>query len=191
MIRIFLIIILLTIVLQPYQYNYYFPFLPITNSAIGDSTIYDSSEPYEVQYMAIRLVNHPEQNHLRLERNVILAQTAQEHCNDMANRNYFSHTNPEGYGPNYLARQNGYSLPSGYGQENNSNDIESLGAGFLSPEDALFTLINYSPAHRAHLLGEGNFQHQENFGIGYSYNQNTKYKFYYCFIISGIENVSN
>ena len=47
-----------------------------------------------------------------------------ERALDMGTRRYFSHVNPDGYGPNYLVQQAGYALPSFYGQEPDANNIE-------------------------------------------------------------------
>jgi hypothetical protein len=49
-----------------------------------------------------------------------------ERALDMVNRNYFSHTNPDRYGPDYFVRQAGYVLPS-YDQTHlTANKIESI-----------------------------------------------------------------
>jgi len=85
--------------------------------------------------------------------NGILARVARERALDMAERAYFNHTNPDGYGPNYLVRQAGYVLFAGYGAGDDANNIESIAAGFSTPELAWEGWMN-SPGHKSHLLGE-------------------------------------
>ena len=55
----------------------------------------------------------------------ILSKVARAKAADMAKRRYFAHTNPDGKGPNYMVKQAGYSLPAGYDQSADGNNIES------------------------------------------------------------------
>ena len=59
----------------------------------------------------------------------ILARVARERAEDMAARNYFDHTNPDGYAANALVQQAGYVLPGWWGTGAATNYIESLAAG--------------------------------------------------------------
>ena len=93
---------------------------------------------------------------------------ARSRAQDMAARGYFSHTNPDGLGPNYLVQQTGYQLPSWWGNGLTSNYIESIAAGYTSADAAWQGWMN-SPGHRTHLLAENSFYaNQVVYGIGYA-----------------------
>ena len=112
----------------------------------------------------------------------VLAQVARERALDMAQRRYFSHTTPEGYGPNYLVREAGYILPSYYGVENNANNIESIAAGNSTASATWQQWMGSSP-HRTHLLGLiPFFAEQIEYGIGYAYDPNSPYRYYWVII---------
>lgn len=126
--------------------------------------------------------NDPNQQRATMNCHPILAQVAREKARDMAVRNYFDHTNPDGFGPNYLVRQAGYRLPDWYGSNNNSNNIESIAAGYTTPE-AVWEGWLTSSGHRAHVLGESSFwRDQTNFGIGYYFDDSTLYRHFWVFI---------
>jgi uncharacterized protein YkwD len=100
----------------------------------------------------------------------------------MALRNYFSHTNPDGDGPNILVREAGYPLPGWYSQDQDANNIESIGAGYSTPEDAFQGWMN-SNFHRTHVLGTNGFYgDQDSYGIGYFFNEDAQYGHYWVFI---------
>jgi hypothetical protein len=126
--------------------------------------------------------NDPNQQRTRLECNPILAKVARERAQDMGNRNYFSHVNPDGYGPNYLVQQAGYILPSHYCQDIDGNNIESIQAGCSTASCAWSSWMN-SDGHSRHLLGLSSFfAEQTDFGIGYAYVPNSKYGHYWVII---------
>ena len=83
----------------------------------------------QAQNVANLAINDPEQQRPQMICNDILSQVAHERALDLGTRDYFSHTNPDGFGPNYLVEQAGYDLPDWYGNELDSNNIESLTAG--------------------------------------------------------------
>lgn len=125
---------------------------------------------------------HPEQGRPFMNCDPILAQVARQRALDMGTRNYFSHTNPDGFGPNYLVRQAGYGLPSWYGTANDANNIESIAAGYATASVTWAGWLN-SAGHRAHVLGEIQFwADQTNYGIGYAYVPGSIYKHYWVFI---------
>ena len=100
----------------------------------------------------------------------------------MANSGYFSHTNLDGNGPNSLVREAGYMLPDSYGMELESNNIESIAAGYENAGDTLVAWIN-SPGHRTHVFGEIPFHREQvDFGVGFAFNPNSEYGFYWVFI---------
>ena len=127
-------------------------------------------------------INHPDQGRPFMNCNPILAQVARERALDMGTRNYFSHTNPDGFGPNYLVRQAGYALPTWYDVANDANNIESISGGYSTAATAWAGWLN-SAGHRVHVLGQEEFwADQTNFGIGYAYVPNSTYRHYWVFI---------
>lgn len=114
--------------------------------------------------------------------NTILAQVARQRAEDMAQRNYFSHTTPEGYGPNYLVTQAGYVLPSFYSSDLDANNIESIAAG-NSTASATWQQWMNSPGHQTHLLGLNSFYAEQiQYGIGYAENPSSRYRYYWVVI---------
>jgi uncharacterized protein YkwD len=118
--------------------------------------------------------------------NQILANVAQKKAQDMANRNYFDHVNPEGYGINYFIQKAGYKLPDGWTDNIANNFCESISAGTDTPKEGIINLINdggYADhkmaGHRLHLLGIDEFYAKAyDVGIGWGYNPNSTYKYY-------------
>lgn len=113
--------------------------------------------------------------------NPILAEQARAKAVDMGTRNYFGHTNPEGVGANKLVRDAGYPLPGYYGSDPDSNNIESLAAGYATAEEAWAGWLS-SVGHRVHVLGENDFYAQQvEIGVGYAYVEDSTYKHYWVF----------
>jgi uncharacterized protein YkwD len=136
------------------------------------------------QELAALLLNDPGQQRDALTCKPMLAQVARERAADMANRNYFSHTNPDGYGPNYLVQIAGYPLPAYYSQTKQANNVESIGAGQVTASD-VWAALRGSDGHRAHLLGEVPFyREQTEFGIGYVQHPGGTYQRYWVIIIA-------
>jgi len=136
----------------------------------------------EAATIADLAMSHPEQGRPFMQCHPILAQVAYERALDMGTRNYFGHTNPDGYGPNYLVEQAGYNLPDWYGQAPDANNIESIAAGYTTAADAWNAWLS-SSGHRAHVLAEDDFwADQTNFGVGYAYVANSTYRHYWVFI---------
>jgi len=136
----------------------------------------------EAQQLANLMRNDPGQMRSFLRCDPILAQVAQERALDMGAREYVSHVNPDGYGPNYLVESAGYVLPDFYNQELNANNIESIGAGYGTALDVWTDLLT-SPGHRAHLLGLSAFYaEQTDFGIGYAYVPDARYGHFWVII---------
>lgn len=142
-------------------------------SGAGDSATYTVFELLQC---------HPDQERHEMIWNDTLSRVAEARAHDMATRNYFSHTNPDGIGPNFLLRQAGYALPDWYEDDRDGNNVESIGGGYATAADVVAGLID-SPAHRQHLLGEIDFfRDQTNVGIGFAFNPNSKYKNYWSII---------
>lgn len=127
---------------------------------------------------------HPEQGRAQMVCDPILAQVARARAADMAHRAYFGHTNPDGVGPNHLVRTAGYDLPGWYGQSLDANNIESIAAGYSTPE-AVWDAWMTSPGHRRHVLASeggsavGFYADQVAYGIGFYQLPESPYRWYW------------
>lgn len=124
-------------------------------------------------------LSDPGQQRMSKRLNGALMTSAQRKAQDLATRKYFAHTDPSGYGPNYLARQAGYVLASNYGTGNAANNIESLCAG---PSDAAGCWAAWlrSTNHKCHVLGENDFyREQYDVGIGFANVPGSPFTFYW------------
>ncbi|WP_240449914.1 CAP domain-containing protein [Streptomyces sp. S1] len=74
--------------------------------------------------------------------NSLLARAAQGHSDDMAARDFFDHTNPDGAGPGERVTATGYGW-STYG--------ENIAMGQQTAEQVMEAWMN-SPGHRANIL---------------------------------------
>lgn len=136
----------------------------------------------EEQALANLLLNDANQQRVSFSCHPILAQVARQRATDMAQRDYFDHTTPEGFGPNYLVRQAGYVLPSYYSPALDGNNIESIAAGFPTAATTWQQWMGSTP-HRTQLLGLNSFfAEQTEYGIGYAYNPNSEYLYYWVVI---------
>jgi hypothetical protein len=112
----------------------------------------------------------------------VIQAVAMARAKDMAARNYFSHVNPDGVAANYLLAQAGYELPAWWGTDKSANYVESIAAGYSDPGDTWTAWMN-SPPHKEHLLGLNSFFATEtHYGIGYYYDANSTYKYYWVVI---------
>jgi uncharacterized protein YkwD len=157
-------------------------FLPVVTHLEDPPTIAACApSSYEGQ-LATLMINDPDQQRASLRCDPILAQEARRKAKDMAERGYFNHVDPDGYGPNYYVVQAGYSLPDFYDQNNDANNIESIAAGFSTPSQAWFSLTN-SPSHRPHVLGtDPFFRDQVDYGIGFYEKPGSRYQWYWVIL---------
>jgi uncharacterized protein YkwD len=101
----------------------------------------------------------------------------------MAARGQLSHVSEDHRGPNQMLREAGYPLPEVY-QDGLANNVESIAGGIESPRAVLDALLA-SPAHRAHLLGEGpGFREQDEYGIAYARNLYAPHVDYWVIVIA-------
>lgn len=149
-------------------------YIPVIQQSGAGVSGNDGSQPCQLseteQGLAAILVSHPDQGRNPMICDPILARVARERAADMANRNYFGHVNPDGYGPNYMVRQGGYDLPDLYGNDPKQNMVESIAMGFeLTTGDMVWNKVwKDSPVHREHLLGLNSFYAgQQRYGIGH------------------------
>lgn len=119
------------------------------------------------------LMSHPEQKREVLIVNETLNSVARNHALDMINREYFSHTTPEGVTANQRVIMAGYPLeynPLG-------NNVESLAGGYKTLNDALEALLE-SEGHRKHVLGlHPMFEEQLNIGVAWMDNKSYSHEF--------------
>ncbi len=117
----------------------------------------------------------------RMRLDPILTAVARSRAQDMAARRYFSHVNPDGFGPNALVRAAGYALPASW-HGRSENFIESIGAGYATADAAWEGWMN-SSSHRTHLLASSSFyREQTNFGIGSYSDPASPYRRYWVII---------
>lgn len=121
--------------------------------------------------------------------NINLAAAAQRKAQDMADRNYMDHIDPDGFGMNYFINNAGYHLNSNWLRNKSLNNFESLSAGTSSPLESIIDLIKdegvIGYGHRQHLLGMVDFwKNCYDIGIGWAYNPNSTYKTYCCVLIA-------
>ncbi|NJN84312.1 MAG: hypothetical protein HC802_19890 [Caldilineaceae bacterium] len=127
-------------------------------------------------------LSDPNQKRQTVRCDLTLSAVARGRAQDMAERDYFGHINPDGIGPNYLVRQEGYPLPSYYSRALDGNNIESIGAGFVEAAE-LWEKWKGSPGHREHVLGLQNFYRtQIEYGIGYATDDASTYRRYWVLI---------
>lgn len=135
------------------------------------------------------VIKHPDQKRKLIQRNPVLMELAQVRVDDMIERAYFAHINPDGVAANYLACQAGFPLPAYYRcwQMPTVNSIESLAGGYPSAQAAFEGLLA-SPGHRAHVLGELAFYAvQTELGVGYAFGESAHFKHYWCILIAESE----
>lgn len=114
--------------------------------------------------VADMLINSDWQQRPRIICHPLLVLAAQNKADEMAVRDYLSHTNPDGVTANENVRLSGYRLPDWY--ELKGNNVESWAFGYDTVERAIAGLLK-SPTHRNHIAGESNFyRSQECFGVG-------------------------
>ncbi len=104
-----------------------------------------------------------------------LIEAARLHSQDMNNRGFFAHTNPDGAGPGERLAAAGF-LTRSWG--------ESIAAGYSNPEEALRALIVDSGVsdlgHRRHLLAiDAIFREHNAVGVGILQNGSGPYHDYY------------
>ncbi|MGE5479539.1 MAG: CAP domain-containing protein [Chloroflexota bacterium] len=120
--------------------------------------------------------------------NPLLQKAAERKAQDMADRNYFAHVDPAGYGMNFYINKAGYTLIPDFLKENKTNNFESIAAGVKSGEEIIRLLIEDkgyedNPGHRNHLLGIKDFwANCYDIGIGIAYNPKSEYR-YYCSVL--------
>lgn len=116
-----------------------------------------------------------------------LMQVAEERASDMARRNYFSHTSPEGRTVNSILCQKGYPISKEYCQYKTLNNFESICAGSESGIECINILLKDEgvdpPGHRIHLLGLNDFYRtHKKVGAALVYRKDSDFEYYFVII---------
>ncbi len=136
----------------------------------------------EEALIADYMVNDPGQKRPSMQLDPILARVARERAADLAARNYFAHTNPDGFAANALVRDAGYVLPAWWGTGATDNFIESIAAGRSTAAETWADWMA-STGHRTHILAIDSFyQNQTSYGVGYAYSAGSTYKHYWVIL---------
>lgn len=124
--------------------------------------------------MATLIQNHASQGRASMTHNEVLQFVARRKAEDMAQRGYFAHVDPDGFAANFIAGQAGYHLP--YSTAPSVNSIESIGVqhqnGLTAAAAAqiVFDAWLNSPGHRAHVLAENaGYAAQTYYAVGYAF----------------------
>jgi len=110
---------------------------------------------------------------VKLQWNDTLARVAEVKALDMAERNYFSHIDPDRNGINYLVHQSGYELNPDWIKKKSANYFESIAANVNTGTEAIKVLIidekEPSLGHRKHLMGLDEWNSDlKDIGIGFA-----------------------
>ncbi len=122
--------------------------------------------------------------------NKALAKAAQAKAEDMAARNYYDHTDPDGYGMNIKIVEAGYWLRADWCDEPDESYFESIIAarddGIEGIQDMIEDKGVNPPGHRIHLLAIDEFRVDAlDAGIGFALgNANSDYSSYMCVLIA-------
>lgn len=108
-----------------------------------------------------------------------LMAVAYRRATEMADSNFFDHVDPYGVWPNKRVRGAGFPLPEHY--RDDSNQVESIAAGHLTPADALTALVA-SEDHHDHVTGKGFWIRHVLFGVACAENASSRYQRYYVIV---------
>jgi len=134
------------------------------------------------QAIATDMITDPDQGRPYMVLDPIIQKVAEARAQDMGQRNYFSHVNPDGFAANYLLQQAGYQLPAWWGSSPTANYVESIAAGSSDPS-TIWNAWMASPPHKQDLLGQVSFFASEtHYGVGYYFDATSTYQFYWVVI---------
>lgn len=132
--------------------------------------------------MAALVRGHSSQKRTQLVWDSRLASAARARALDMGKRGYFSHIDPDGYGPNWYVTQAGYRLPIQWTAFKSENQVESILAGSNTSQGAFDRWMG-SRKHTSHLLAINPFyRNQTRFGVAHVVLPNSQWKDYWVFI---------
>lgn len=143
-------------------------------------TLASGFSPNEVEeQLATLILTHSKQKRESFVFDPNLSLAARVKAEDMGKRWYTAHVDPDGIGPNALARIAGYELPAAWAQDLDANSIESIAFGHASAKQVFDSWLN-SSVHREHVLGDSSFfRAQTRYGIGYAEAPGSRFGRYY------------
>lgn len=175
----------------------------LATSFSESSPIVEREEAYAAYELLNHIRKHPERYQQTLQLNPrqaltktplrwndTLARVAEARAYDMAVRDYFSHVDLDGFGPNHHINAAGYTLNADWLKNKNANNFESIAANYEHATDGIRALIlgrgQPEKHHRKHLLGMNKWNHSlADIGIGYvRMPSGSQYKSYLCVIIA-------
>ena len=121
--------------------------------------------------------------------NPTLAKAAQVKAQDMIDRNYFAHVDPDGCGMNIKLNEVGYTMCANFINDKSKNNFESLAAGHATGKESIKQLLydgganNDNAGHRVHLLAISDFW-GNCYDIGIGFAKGGYYRYYWCVIIA-------
>lgn len=123
-----------------------------------------ASDPTELLFQLIRDSQHQQRNAEVMQRHLLLDIAANRKAQDLAQRDYFAHTSPDGITANQNVAKVGYSLPDYYFKV--SNCVESLSIGGSTLQQVADGWYK-SDKHRPHVYAEDDFYRKQNcIGVG-------------------------
>ena len=159
-----------------------FLLLTFVAAIFGGSAVAGPSVNPQEQALFDLMAGHSNQQRPFLRLDPTLCNVARARAADMAARNYFDHTDPDGHGPNWWVRNAGYALPAGYSESPSGNNIESITAGRASAGAAWDSWLD-SSAHAQHVLATNSFYaDQTSVGVGYVNAPGSEYTYYWVVI---------
>ena len=121
--------------------------------------------------------------------NPTLAKAAQVKAQDMIDRNYFDHVDPDGCGMNIKLNNAGYTMCANFINDKSNNNFESIAGGNATGKASIKQLLydggasNDDAGHRVHLLAISDFW-GNCYDIGIGLAKGGKYRYYWCVIIA-------
>jgi uncharacterized protein YkwD len=131
-------------------------------------------EDEQTQFLQLINEYRVQNGHSTLEINSYLQAAAQWHSEDMADKNYFSHTDSLGRDPFQRMADFGYTVSTSKG--------ENIAAGY-STAASVFQGWKNSPGHNANMLNSN----YRVIGIGLAYNNSSNYDYYWTTDFGGIQ----
>ena len=124
-----------------------------------------------IEQQVFTLTNALRQQHgcTALQISAELSTAARGHSQDMADHNYFNHTDSNGHSPKWRAQQAGYAGNAG---------TENIAAGYATAEDVVMGWYNETPPNDGHRTNMLNCNLTD-IGIGYAFNPNSDFGSYW------------
>lgn len=147
-------------------------FLPVIKNKYvveDNGGVTGSNSDEDTLFEMIKNSEYQQRRKEKIFRHPLLDLAARKRAEDMVEKNYFSHTSPDGTTPHEVIRSVGYFLPKNYMTK--GNYVESINSGSGRPIKTYNSWLG-SPHHRSHVFGEVDFFREQGcFGIGSARNK--------------------